>query len=159
MIFKIILGFCLGLSCLSAFAQDFGGKEPKGEYTKFVHEMKPYELESTLTGYPRCRLSSSSSAFPYDVDFVIANGVDGKLYFLELTSAATKKIKILYLEEVGSVGGGYTVAADQRTLGVGWIAKATITPIKGKGVDVLLTELSSSWQIGSALNNVLGSCH
>ncbi len=160
MLLKIFFGLSLSFMSFPIIAQDLGpAREPKStDYTKYVHEMTPAEIDMAINGYPRCKLSTATTDFPFDIDFVIANGEEGKLFFLELTNAKTKRIKVLYLEEVGAIPGGYQIKADQRTLGFGWLAKAAVTQLNGKGYDVHVTELSSKWQIGYSKTNLHGFC-
>lgn len=160
---KIIIGLCLSLIGLSATAQDFGiDRVPKASATseyKYIDEMKPAELENALNGYARCKIHSANKDFPFQVDFVNFNGPDGKLFFLEVSKPKTQKvIKILHLEEVAADATTYQVKADQRTLGFGWLAKAALSFTSNNEIDVLITELSTKWQIGYSLGNVRTTC-
>ncbi len=160
MFLKIFFGLCLILFCPLVLAQGYdGSREPKHstEY-KYVHEMKPYEIESALTGYPRCRIREAQESFPFSVDFVMVNGEDGKLYFLELMSSETKKTTILHLEKEERIPDGYNVAGDYRTLGFGWLAKAIVVHNSQSAARIVIKELSKNWRFDYSLENVEGVC-
>ncbi len=161
MYIKIIFFFSLSFFSFSGFAQDFFAVSKETRYSgdaKYIDEMKPYELESAIQGYPRCRIMDAQKSFPFHVDAVIFDGPDGKLYFLEITNPKTNKVRILHLEEVGRVANSVELKADQRTMGFGWIAKASVSHSNAKETVVLIKELSSKWQIGYSLENVNVTC-
>lgn len=157
---KIIIVLSLSVFSLSAQANDnLPGKEaPQTQYyTKFVDEMTPSELEEALTGYPRCTIQTPTKAFPYNVDFVTAEGEGEQLYFLEVTPEnKPKKKRILYLAKVAQIMGGYKLEYGAGLFGASWNSKASVT-LHNNGVDVRIEEISSGW-MGSTAKNLYKFC-